>query len=235
MITLHHLNNSRSQRIIWLLETLNIEYQIKNYQRDAITSLAPNSLKKIHPLGKSPVITDGEKVIAESGLIIEYLSEKYGNQPDGTSGSELNLLGQEDTRFDIKYWLHYSEGSLMPFMVMKLIFEKIKTAPMPFLVKPIARIIASKALAAYPEPNIVNNLKYIEQHLKQAAVKGHHYFCDDKLTAADFQMIFPLEAINAQQKNMAASYPNIAAYVKRIHALPTYQKALAAGGEYDYA
>jgi glutathione S-transferase len=235
MITLHHLNNSRSQRIIWLLETLGIEYQIKNYQRDAVTSLAPGSLKKIHPLGKSPVITDGKKVIAESGLIIEYLCEQYANKSGEKSGSDLNLLGQEDNRFDIKYWLHYSEGSLMPFMVMKLVFEKIKTAPMPFFIKPIARIIADKALATYPEPNIANNLKYIEQHLEQAAVKGHHYFCGSTLTAADFQMIFPLEAANARQKNIGDNFPNIAAYVKRIHALPAYQKALTAGGQYDYA
>jgi len=231
MITLHHLNNSRSQRIIWLLETLGIEYQIKSYQRDAVTNLAPKELKKIHPLGKSPVITDGKKVIAESGLIIEYLAEKYGNKSD----TALNLLGDEDNRFDIKYWLHYSEGSLMPFMVMKLVFDKIKTAPMPFLVKPIANIIANKALEAYPEPNIANNLKYIEQHLTDASKQGQDYFCGEQLTAADFQMIFPLEAMIAQQKNMAKSFPNIVAYVKRIHALPAYQKALAVGGQYDYA
>ena len=227
MITLHHLNNSRSQRIIWLLEALGVEYQIKSYQRDAVTNLAPESLKKIHPLGKSPVITDGDKVIAESGLIIEYLAEQYGNK--------LDLLGQENNRLDIKYWLHYSEGSLMPFMVMKLVFDKIKTAPMPFFIRPIAQIIANKALEAYPEPNIANNLKYIEQHLTDAAKKGQNYFCGEQLTAADFQMIFPLEAICSQQKNMSDSHPNIATYVKRIHALPTYQKALEAGGQYDYA
>jgi glutathione S-transferase len=231
MITLHHLNNSRSQRIIWLLETLEVEYQIKSYQRDAITSLAPESLKKIHPLGKSPVITDGEKVIAESGLIIEYLAEQYGN----TSATELNLLGNENSHYNIKYWLHYSEGSLMPFMVMKLVFDKIKTAPMPFFIRPIAQIIINKALEAYPEPNIANNLKYIEQHLADASKKDQNYFCGEQLTAADFQMIFPLEAMVAQQKNMTKNFPNIVAYVKRIHALPAYQKALTAGGQYDYA
>lgn len=227
MITLHHLNNSRSQRIIWLLEALNIEYQIKHYQRDAKTSLAPAELKKVHPLGKSPVITDGEQVIAESGLIIEYLCEKYG--------SDQQLMGNEETRLNIKYWLHYSEGSLMPLMVMKLVFDKIKTSPMPFFIRPIAKAIVNKALAAYAGPNIINNINYIEQHLANNAQQGKDYLCGQQLSAADFQMIFPLEALMARQASMAQTQPNICAYVKRIHALPEYQKALSVGGTYDYA
>lgn len=227
MITLHHLNNSRSQRIIWLLEALGIDYQIKHYQRDAKTTLAPAALKKIHPLGKSPVITDGDKVIAESGLIIEYLCETYGK--------DQLFMGDDENRWDIKYWLHYSEGSLMPLMVMKLVFDKIKSAPKPFFVKPIANAIVDKAMTSYAGPNIANNIAYIEQHLASNAKQGKEFMCGKQLTAADFQMIFPLEALAAKQKNMATQQPNIYAYVKRIHALPAYQKALKEGGQYDYA
>lgn len=227
MITLHHLNNSRSQRIIWLLETLGIDYQIKHYQRDAKTTLAPAELKKIHPLGKSPVITDGDKVIAESGLIIEYLCETYGK--------DQAFMGNDENRWDIKYWLHYSEGSLMPLMVMKLVFDKIKSAPKPFFIKPIANAIVDKAMSSYAEPNIANNIAYIEQHLANNIQQNKAYICGKELTAADFQMIFPLEALAAKQKNIAEQQPNIYAYVKRIHALPAYQKALKEGGQYDYA
>lgn len=227
MITLHHLNNSRSQRIIWLLEALGIEYQVKHYQRDAKTTLAPDELKKIHPLGKSPVITDGDKVIAESGLIIEYLCETYG--------SEKALMGNAENRWDVKYWLHYSEGSLMPLMVMKLVFDKIKSAPKPFFIKPIANAIVDKAMSSYAGPNIAKNIAYIEQHLANNKTLGNDYICGTEVTAADFQMIFPLEALVAKQKSMAETQPNICAYVKRIHAQPEYQKALTAGGQYDYA
>lgn len=227
MITLHHLNNSRSQRIIWLLEILQVEYQIKHYQRDAKTTLAPAELKKIHPLGKSPVITDGDQVIAESGLIIEYLCETYG--------ADKALMGNKENRWDVKYWLHYSEGSLMPLMVMKLVFDKIKSAPKPFFIKPIANAIVDKAMSSYAGPNISNNIAYIEQHLANNHQQGHDYMCGQQLTGADFQMIFPLEALTARQKSMAENQPNIYAYVKRIHAQPEYQKALKAGGQYDYA
>jgi glutathione S-transferase len=227
MITLHHLNNSRSQRIIWLLEALEIEYTIKHYQRDKKTNLAPAELEKIHPLGKSPVITDGERVIAESGLIIEYLCETYG--------SNHAFMGNSENRWDVKYWLHYSEGSLMPLMVMKLVFDKIKSAPKPFFIKPIANVIVDKAIAAYAGPNIVKNVAYIEQHLASNQQQGKDYMCGIQLTAADFQMIFPLEALVAKQKDIAQKLPNIYTYVKRIHALPAYQKALQSGGQYDYA
>ena len=223
MITLHHLNNSRSQRIIWLLEVLEVDYQIKHYQRDEKTSLAPAELKKIHPLGKSPVITDGDKVIAESGLIIEYLCETYAG--------DQALMGNKENRWDVKYWLHYSEGSLMPLMVMKLVFEKIKSAPKPFFIKPIANAIVDKALSAYAGPNIANNVAYLADNHQ----RGNDYICGTQLTAADFQMIFPLEALIARQENIAENQPNIIAYVKRIHALPAYQKAITAGGQYDYA
>ncbi len=220
MITLHHLNNSRSQRILWLLEELETPYEIKFYERDKITILAPKELKQIHALGKSPVITDGDVTVAESGAIIEYLVQTYGNDL-------YPQLGSSEHR-DYTYWMHYAEGSLMPQMLIKLIFDKVKNSPMPFFVKPIARMIANKVLDSYAGPNIKTNLTFIENHLSQ-----QEWFCGDKLTGADIQMSFPLEAMIAREGG--DHFPNIAAFVRKFQARPAYQKALEAGGEYDYA
>ena len=220
MITLHHLNNSRSQRILWLLEELKTPYEITFYERDKITILAPKELKKIHALGKSPVITDGDVTVAESGAIIEYLVQTYGNDLYPQPGSAQHR--------DYTYWMHYAEGSLMPQMLIKLIFDKVKNSPMPFFVKPIARMIANKVLDSYAGPNIKTNLAFIENHLSQ-----QEWFCGDQLTGADIQMSFPLEAMIAREGG--DQYPNIAAFVRKFQARPAYQKALEAGGEYDYA
>ncbi len=220
MITLHHLNNSRSQRILWLLEELKSPYDITFYERDPITILAPKELKKIHALGKSPVITDGDITVAESGAIIEYLVQTYGKDLYPTPGSEVHR--------QYTYWMHYAEGSLMPQMLIKLIFDKVKNSPMPFFVKPIARMIANKVLDSYAGPNIKTNLAFIENHLT-----NNQWFCGDSLTGADIQMSFPLEAMIAREGG--EQYPNIAAYVRKFQARPAYQKALEAGGEYDYA
>ncbi|MFC3680835.1 glutathione S-transferase [Bacterioplanoides pacificum] len=222
MITLHHLNNSRSQRIIWLLEDLGLEYDIQYYQRDANTSLAPKALEQIHPLGKSPVITDGDQTLAESGVIIEYLAGKSADQA-------LMPADDQADHWPNKYWLHYAEGSLMPLLVMTLVFEKVRTAPMPFFIKPIARAIADKAEAAYSGPNLKKHLNYIENHLQ-----NHTWFCGEQRRAADYQMIFPLEA--ALSRGAARSnYPNIARFVDQVQALESYQTALQKGGPYDYA
>ncbi len=224
MITVHHLNNSRSQRILWMLEELGIEYQVKHYQRDAKTQLAPKSLFKVHPLGKSPVITDDsgktEITVAESGAIIEYLASKYGKGMVPRKGTE--------SQRQYTYWLHFSEGSLMPQLLLKLIFDKVKTAPMPFFIKPIAKGIANKVLNDYVLPNVENNMKFIEMHLGQT-----EWFAGNKMTGADIQMSFPLEA--ALSRIDAKMLPNIKKYVDKIHALDTYKKSLEIGGPYDYA
>ncbi|MAD46405.1 MAG: glutathione S-transferase [Oceanospirillaceae bacterium] len=222
MITLHHLNNSRSQRILWLLEELGVEYEVKRYERDPRTSLAPASLKAVHPLGKAPVITDGNQTIAESGLIIEYLLKTYDNG---------RFLPAEDNAayWQYLYWLHYAEGSLMPLLVMTLIFNKIKTAPMPFFIRPVARAIADKAINAYSGPNLKTHLAYIEDHLQK-----NTWFTGDTLCGADFQMIFPLEAAMHRGIN-PEDYPAIKAYIDAVHRMPTYQTALQKGGPYDYA
>lgn len=224
MITVHHLNNSRSQRILWMLEELDIEYQVKHYQRDKETQLAPPELFKVHPLGKSPVITDDTPkttvTVAESGAIIEYLAGAYGK-------GMIPRKGTEAYRQYI-YWLHFSEGSMMPQLLLKLIFDKIKEAPMPFFIKPIAKGIANKVLGNYVLPNVKNNMDFVEQHL------GHNeWFAGKKMTGADIQMSFPLEA--AMTRMSVDDYPNIKQYVDRIHALDTYKKALEVGGPYDYA
>lgn len=223
MITLHHLENSRSQRILWLLEELGVEYEIKRYERDPKTNLAPDSLKAVHPLGKSPLITDGGKVIAESGVIISYLIRTYGK--------DLDLIPEAGSKAEdqAEYWLHFAEGSLMPYLVMTLVFNKIKTSPMPFFVRPIAKAIANQVLQSFVTPNVESTMTFINDHLNR-----NTWFAGDKMTAADFQMIFPLEA--AMSRSAAAkAMPAIAKYVERVHATPTYQAALKKGGPYDYA
>src|ERR1700759_2533125 len=131
MIVVHHLNNSRSQRVLWLLEELGLEYEVKRYQRDRKTMLAPPSLREVHPLGKSPVVVDGGDTLAESGAVLEYLVDKYG-------GGRLKPAGGP-ARLRYTYWMHYAEGSAMPPLLLKLVFDRIERAPMPFFVKPIAR------------------------------------------------------------------------------------------------
>lgn len=223
MITLHHLNNSRSQRILWLLEELKLDYKIEFYSRDAITILAPESLKAIHPLGKSPVIFDDATglILAESGAIIEYLVQTYGQHLMPEQGSEMY--------WQYLYWLHFSEGSLMPPMVMNLVLTKMKTSPMPFFIKPVAKMIADKIMQNFSGPNIKRSLDYIENHLGQ-----HTWFCGDQLTGADIQMSFPLEA-SVARGIVNDSYPNTLAYVKRFQSLAPYKAGLAKGGDYDYA
>lgn len=220
MLVVHHLNNSRSQRILWLLEELHLEYEIKHYQRDSDTNLAPPALMQIHPLGKSPIVTDEDITVAESGAIIEYLINTYGQQMTTLQGSEAHRMST--------YWLHFAEGTLMPAMVAKLVFDKVRANARPFFVKFIANKIADKVMDGYYAPIIKNNLDFIEQHLSQ-----HTWFAGEHISAADFQMSFPLEASVA--RGTANHYPAITAYVERIHKRAAYKRALEKGGEYAYA
>jgi len=154
MIIVHHLENSRSQRILWLLEELGVAYQVQRYARDRKTMLAPPELKAVHPLGKSPVISDAGVVIAETGAIIEHLVERHGN------GRLMPPPGSEEHR-RYRYWLHYAEGSLMPLLVMKLIFSKTTVAPTPWLIRPIAKAIANGVGQWYLDPNLKLHLGVI--------------------------------------------------------------------------
>jgi glutathione S-transferase len=220
MIVVHHLNASRSQRILWLLEELEVPYEVERYERDAQTMLAPASLRAVHPLGKSPVITDGDQTIAESGAIIEYLAGRYGGgrlvPPAGTPEHQRYV-----------YWMHYAEGSAMPPLLLKLVFDRIETAPMPFFVKPIARQIAGRAKSSFIEPQIKLHLGYMEQELGKTT-----WFAGNEFSAADVQMSFPLEAA-AARGGLDPSLPKLTAFLERIHGRPAYQRALQKGGPYE--
>lgn len=222
MITVHHLNNSRSQRVLWMLEELGVPYEIQRYERDPKTMLAPASLKKVHPLGKSPVITDGDLVVAESGAIIEYLAHTYGKD------TMLPEAGGQ-AWLDYTYWLHYAEGSLMPPLLLRLVFQKVKTSPMPFFAKPIAKGIANKTQDTFIGPMINNHLDFVEAHLSR-----NTWFLGDNLSAADIQMSFPLEA-SVARGIIGKDRPATLAWVERVHARPAYQRGLKKGGAYDFA
>jgi glutathione S-transferase len=219
VITVHHLNNSRSQRVLWLLEELGLEYDIKRYQRDAKTMLAPPELRQAHPLGKSPVITDGGVTLAESGAIVQYLAERRG-------GGKLVPTADSPDWLRYVYWLHFAEGSAMPPLLMKLVFDRMATGPMPFFVRPIARGIAAKVKSSFIEPNITRNLDYMEAEIGMTG-----WFAGSELTAADIQMSFPLEA-SAARGGLDRSRPKLMDWLDRIHARPAYKRALERGGEY---
>lgn len=219
MLTVHHLENSRSQRILWLLEELRVDYDIKRYGRDKETSLAPPELQDVHPLGKAPVVDDDGQVVAESGAIIEYLVGKYD---DGT------LLPEQGTseRLAYTYWLHYAESSLMPLLLLSLIMSRIETQA-PALVRPIARKIAESVRGAFLDPNLERHLDFMESTLQQST-----WFCGERMTAADCQMSFAIEAAEVRT-DLHDGYPHLAAFLDRIRARPAYKAALDRGGHYE--
>ncbi|MBC7714165.1 MAG: glutathione S-transferase [Rhizobacter sp.] len=217
MITLHHLNNSRSQRILWLLEELGIKYEIKYYQRNKETMLAPPELKMIHPLGKSPVITDGDVTIAESAVIIEYLIEKYGN-------GKLKPAPGTPALMKYNYWMHFAEGTAMSPLLLALIFNRIDSSPVPFFIKPIIKKITGKVRTSFINPNLKNNFDFIEGELAKA-----EWFAGNEFTGADIQMSFPMEAGTIRAGDFG---PYSKKYLEKIHSRPAYKKALEIGGEY---
>lgn len=221
MITVHHLENSRSQRVLWLLEELGLQYRVKRYQRDPKTRLAPAALRSVHPLGKSPVITDGKLTIAESGAIIEYLVGAYG------AASGLRPAEGTPERLRYTYWLHYAEGSAMPPLLLSLIFRKMPESPMPFFVRPVVRGIADKVQKSFVAPQLALHLDFMEQDLGDA-----DWFCGADFTAADIQMSFPLEAAGAAGL-LGEQRPRLRAFVARAAARPAYQRALKKGGPYE--
>ena len=220
MIVVHHLNNSRSQRVLWLLEELGVPYEVRRYERDAKTMLAPPELRAIHPLGKSPVITDGDKTIAETGAIIEYVIETYGQ------GRLIPAAGTPE-RLAWTYWLHYAEGSAMTPLLLKLVFTALP-ARAPGLLKGLVKSIAAKAQSGFVDPQLKMHVDYWDAELSKTA-----WFAGPHFTAADIMMSFPLEAGAARAG--AGSRPKVKAFLDRIHARPAYRHALARGGPYDYA
>ena len=223
MITVHHLETSRSQRVLWLLEELGVPYELKIYKRDPKTKLAPASLKAVHPLGKSPVITDGDETIAESGAILEYLVERYGAQAQGDLAHLLPVPGTPEHR-QSRFWMHYAEGSLMNWLVMKLVFMTIPTQPMPFFVRPIARQMCAQVQAKLIDPNLATALSFMESHLARST-----WFAGEQLSMADFQMSFAVAAVLARGAD-AARFPKLSAFKARMEARPAYQRAVAKGG-----
>ena len=210
MIIVHHLENSRSQRVLWLLEELGLPYEVKRYQRNKVTMLAPPELRQVHPLGKSPVIVDtddGDRVIAETGAIIEYLVERA----DGRLGAPFD----REAALRYRFWLHYAEGSLMPPLFAKLVLSRVP--------------LFGKRAQARIQPMIDVHLDYVESELAQRP-----WFASDELTAADVMMSFPLEAARSRG-GLGASRPATIAWLDKVHARPAYRAALAAGGPYAYA
>ena len=220
MIVVHHLENSRSQRVLWLLEELGVPYEVKRYARDPQTMLAPAALRAVHPLGKSPVVTDDGQTVAESGAIVEYLVGRYG-------GGRLAPLEGTPERQRYTYWMHYAEGSLMPPLLLKLVFDRVEGAPMPFFVKPIARSIAGRAKSSFIGPQIDLHLDFVEGELAKST-----WFAGNELTAADIQMSFPLEAA-AARGGLDARRPRTMAFLERVHTRPAYRRALERGGPYE--
>lgn len=217
MITVHHLNHSRSHRVLWMLEELELLYELKRYERDPKTMLAPPELKAVHPLGKSPVITDGDLTLAESAAILEYLLERYAN------GRLMPAQGSGDYR-RFRYWMHYAEGSAMPPLLLKLVFDRVASGPMPLFIKPVARAIANGAHKAFIGPQLKTHLDYMEAELEKSP-----WFAGDSFSAADIQMSFPLEAARSRA-GLDQSRPRLLDFLERIQQRPAYQRAVECGG-----
>jgi len=220
MIIVHHLNNSRSQRVLWLLEELGVPYEVKRYERDAKTMLAPVELRAIHPLGKSPVIADNGKIIAETGAIIDYLVETHGQ------GRLIPAAGTAQ-RLRYTYWLHYAEGSAMTPLLLKLVFTALPTRA-PALLRGLVKAIANGAQKGFIDPQVTAHIDYWDDELAKSP-----WFAGSDFTAADIMMSFPLEAAAARAG--ANGRPRVKAFLERIHARPAYRQALERGGPYDYA
>jgi glutathione S-transferase len=220
MITVHHLNNSRSQRVLWLLEELGADYEVKRYERDPKTMLAPAALRAVHPLGKSPVVTENGLTLAESGAIIEYLIERHGK------GGLIPPAGTPE-RLRYTYWLHYAEGSAMPPLLLSIIFSRLPRQPMPFFVRPIARGICGKVLETFVAPQLKIHQEFMESELQKSA-----WFAGEEFSAADIQMSYVVEA-SAARGGLDQSRPRLMAWLERIRDRPAYKRALERGGVYE--
>lgn len=219
-ITIHHLNNSRSFRIIWLFEELGLGYKISKYQRKP-DMMAPDELKRIHPLGKSPVITDHGHTIAESGAIIDYVLDKYGN------GRLKPPKENTDAYLKYNFYMHYAEGSLMPPLLVSLIVQKIENAKVPFFIKPISKRIAQKIKDTYIQPQMNTHLDFLESELKNST-----WFTGEDFTAADIQMSFPLLAANSRWG--LGNRPNLKRFIERIESKESFKRAIEKGGPLEF-
>lgn len=220
MIVVHHLENSRSQRVLWALEELGLDYRIETYRRDPATLRGPDALRAVHPLGKSPVLVDGERVLAESGAILEYLVEQH--DPAG----RLAAPGDEEGRQRYRYWMHYAEGSAMPPLLMSLMFSRMRSAPAPFFLRPLVRSIADRVMERYVMPQIVLHFDWMESELGRST-----WFAGERMTAADVQMSFPVEAA-AARSSLLEERPRLAAFLERVRGREAYRRAVEKGGAF---
>ncbi|MEZ4266573.1 MAG: glutathione S-transferase [Myxococcota bacterium] len=222
MLTVHHLDDSRSQRVLWLLEELGVPYEIEHYRRHPSTMLAPPELRKVHPLGKSPVVTDdgpdGRITVAESGAILEYLVETYGD------GRLVPPVGTQAHR-DYRYWLHFAEGSAMGPLLMKLLFSLMPKRS-PWVMRPVVGALSKTVVGGFIDPQITRHLAFAEETLTRSV-----YFAGAELTAADVQMSFPIQAALARSAK-PGQFPKLEAFVARIEARPAYKRALERGGPF---
>lgn len=219
MITVHHLNNSRSQRLLWLLEELGLDYEIKRYERDKKTNLAPAAMKKVHPLGKSPILEADGYALAETGAIFEYVIDQYGE-------GRLRPAPGGAAHLEYRYWMFAAEGSYMPPLLIALLLNRMETAPMPFFVKPVARRLAKGLRDGYADQALNVHFEYAESVLGKS-----EWLAGGAFSAADIMMSFPFEGFAARGDLSGAK--NIAGFLKRIHERPAYQRALEKGGPYS--
>ena len=220
MLTVHHLNNSRSQRVLWLLEELELPYEIKFYERDPVTRLAPPALRAFHPLGKSPVLVDGDVTVAETGAIVEYLVEK--------SGGRLRPEAGTPDRRRWTYWLHFAEGSMMPPLLLDFVLASA-SGRAPEHLREAAKAATEGVRQGYVAPNLKTMFDFVEAELARSP-----WFAGEEFSAADVMMSFPLETAGARGDSFKAR-PKLAAFLERIHARPAYRRALVRGGPYAYA
>ncbi|MGK8933008.1 glutathione S-transferase family protein [Pluralibacter gergoviae] len=219
MLTLHHLNLSRSQRVLWALEELHLPYDIVRYQREP-TMLAPQALKKVHPLGKSPVLEDNGQVLAESGAILEYLQENY--DPD----ARLKPQAAAD-KIQYRFWLHYAEGSLMPLLLMKLVFASLGKRPVPVGLRKLGKMLGQGIQKAWLNKQLATHAQFIEAHLAR-----HRWFAGEQLSMADIQMSYPAFALLS--RGGQGALPQLERWKQAVESLPAWQKAVAQGGPLDF-
>ena len=221
-LTVHHLDNSRSQRVLFLLEELGVPYEIQRYRRDPATMQAPASLRAIHPLGKSPVLTDDALRLAETGAIIEYLAAAYDD------GTLMPPAGSAERR-QVIYYLHYAEGSLMPLMLLSLVFGRLpRQAPLPL--RPVLRRVSAGMRTRYLEPQLALHLDTLER-----ALHDRPWFAGDRFGVADVQMSFPIEIAGLRLRLLGDARPKLQDWLERLRARPAYLRALERGGPYDLA
>lgn len=216
-LTLHHLEFSRSRRIMWLFEELELEYEVKHYSRNPKTFRAPPELRKIHPLGKVPIVTDGEKVLVETGAMFEQLLETYAN-------GRLQPEAGTEAAWQYKYFMHYAEASLMPPLLIRLIMSKVRSAKMPFFIKPIARGIVDKVESGFTAGELRLHTSYLDGILSEQP-----WFTGQDFTAADIMMSYPVEALVARGQQPDGTTTHLRDWVKRIRARPGYQRAMDRG------